>query len=236
MRVSVVVPYRPDDGLRDAHWAKLCERWRTAFPHWDVVTGTTHRSEGPWIKAVAAERAVRAADALEPDVLVVADADVWLTPSSALAQAASLVHTGQAAWAVPHNQVRRLGLASSEHVLNGGRFGEHLALAERVYKGMVGGGIAVFSRQGWERIGGFDPRFKGWGGEDSALGRAADTLLGRHTRLDGTLWHFWHEPQQRISRTKGSQYSDNLLSTYRRCTGRPALMNSLIKKRPPTPR
>jgi len=203
-------------------------QWEEFFPTWQLCVGTTTAAEGPWVKAVATERAIEQTDA---QILVVADADVWCAPPEALAAAVDAVANGEAPWAVPHSQVRRLNEAATAYVLDGHELGEHLALSETHYRGMAGGGLAVFSRKGWETIGGFDPRFRGWGGEDSALGKAADTILGRHKRFDGVLWHYWHEPAPRLSRTKGSDASNRLLMQYRRAVGRPALMRSLLNRR-----
>jgi GT2 family glycosyltransferase len=44
----------------------------------------------------------------------------------------------------------------------------------------------------WERLGGFDERFVGWGWEDVAFSLAAQTLGGGMHRVAGTAWHLWH--------------------------------------------
>jgi predicted glycosyltransferase involved in capsule biosynthesis len=44
----------------------------------------------------------------------------------------------------------------------------------------------------WDRVGGFDERFEGWGWEDVAFRLACETLLGPMVVLRGVLWHLWH--------------------------------------------
>jgi len=50
------------------------------------------------------------------------------------------------------------------------------------------GGNIIVPRSVWERVGGFDERFEGWGFEDATLLIAAGEL----DRLSGPLYHFWH--------------------------------------------
>lgn len=70
--VSVVVPYRPDRGFRDAAWAYVRRWWATTHPDWRVVTGDAPHG-GPWVKALAVADALPRATG---DLLVIADADV----------------------------------------------------------------------------------------------------------------------------------------------------------------
>lgn len=143
-----------------------------------------------------------------------------------------MVQRGEVPWVVPHRPVRRLNRPATLRFKEGEReFDQRTDQARGTHRGIAGGGLFVITRKGWEAIDGFDPRFKGWGGEDSSMSRAADTLVGRHLRMDGTLWHLWHPPQKRTHRTQGSPASRRLVSAYIRAKGRPALMRSLIDKR-----
>jgi hypothetical protein len=60
------------------------------------------------------------------------------------------------------------------------------------YVGPMGGGIVVLRRDDYEAVGGIDPRFRGWGGEDISFGWALSVLVGVGHRLDGDLWHLYH--------------------------------------------
>jgi hypothetical protein len=78
------------------------------------------------------------------DVIVLADADVW---TDGIPAAVKAVEDG-AAWAVPHQLVRRLDE-------NGGE-------AERPYVGIEGGGVVVAPREVILSCP-LDVRFVGWG-------------------------------------------------------------------------
>lgn len=209
MRVAILIPYRPDGGgPRDRHWVQLACRWCRDYPGLDLRVGI--HTDGPWCKAAATAAALDGCDA---DVLVIADADVWCEPAQALLDAITAVRIGRRAWVVPHREVARLSETGTAAWLGGGDWPE---LEQAPYRGIAGGGLFVIRRESWERLGGFDPRFSGWGQEDVAFGRAADVLLGRHCRGRGRLWHLWHPPQQRMTRAVGSRDGQRLLAEYRR--------------------
>ena len=57
-----------------------------------------------------------------------------------------------------------------------------------------GGGSIAILKDAYERIGGMDEGFVGWGGEDNEFWERAQTLrLWPYAHLP--LWHLWHPPQ-----------------------------------------
>lgn len=203
----MLVPFRPDGGHRDAAWRWLSAWWAAEHPDWQVVEG--YCPDGPWRKAVAVADALSRADG---DLLVIADADVFC---DGVAAAVSAVECG-AAWAVPHGRVHRLSEAATRLVYSGvpWRDAEQVAgLARGVYKGVAGGGMAVLPRAGYERVP-IDPRFAGWGGEDTSAGLAWDALLGKHARGDEPLVHLWHLLAGRLNQHVGSAESHALHVRY----------------------
>ena len=51
--------------------------------------------------------------------------------------------------------------------------------------------VFAFRRDLWETIGGFDPRFRGFGHQVEAFFHAAKTLFGAE-RMTGFCYHLWH--------------------------------------------
>ena len=197
--VDIIVPYRPDGGLRDEHFAILSSMWDRWFPTANVRVGVHTEAEGMWNKAVAIDRALEGSTA---EVIVIADADVWCEPEF-VAQAVRQV-SNNTPWVVPHQMVHRLDEKSSERWASGDVEGPQLRYDRRPYLGVVGGGLLVITREKFDRIGRFDPGFVGHSGEDISFGYKADTLLGVHTRLKGRLIHLYHVPQA----TKGTRHSE----------------------------
>ncbi|WP_421760476.1 glycosyltransferase [Devosia sp.] len=59
------------------------------------------------------------------------------------------------------------------------------------------GGLVIFTRSRWDRIGGYESRFTGWGNEDNDFAErmrfgGAKTYWGNRSRLE--LFHIWHAP------------------------------------------
>jgi hypothetical protein len=210
--VSVIVPYRGDNGPRDRVWAWIEQQWHMNHPAWEIVVSGP--PPGPWRKALAITAAARAASA---DLLVVADADVW---SDDLPAAVEAVNNG-AGWAIPHDQVHRLSEVATVDVLERGwPLNQAGPLDQRPYWGHPGGGIVVLHRSTLENVP-MDPRFAGWGQEDDSWGLALLALAGNPWRSHQPLWHLWHPPAERLNRQIGSTENEQLYLRYLHARRRP---------------
>lgn len=224
--VSVLVPYRPDGAHRDAAWRWVSDWWADWFGQYEVVVGAP--PEGPWCKAAAV------ADALprsSGDVLIVADADVFVAPEH-LDQTVDLVRSGHAAWAAPHRRVVRLTPAGTGRLLGGGELpaepeARRTGLIETSHTAALGGGLVVLRRDVYERVP-LDPRFVGWGQEDTSWGLALRLLGGSWWRgAASPLHHLWHPPQARVDRKVGSSAGWALYERYKRARN-PDVMSALL--------
>jgi hypothetical protein len=228
VNVSIVVPWRPDNGERDRNWRWLAERWSDVHPDWELIEGFA--PDGSWSKGAAVADGVERSSG---DVLVVADADSWCS-AEIIVRAATLATT--APWVVPHHRVLRLTDQDTARLVAGppvDAIPEPRHLARRRYASVSGGGIVVLARTAWDACPGPDPRFLDWGGEDVAWGRALDTLVGRHEVLDGDLWHLWHPPAGRL--TTVSAATEHLARQYREAHGIPRVMRALVDGTDPIP-
>jgi hypothetical protein len=170
----------------------------------------------PWSKGAAVADALTRAPA-GAQVLVLADADSFMLNPADLADAVELVIAGKP-WCVPHRSVYRLRDKETARLEDAPELKPRLGWTCRpVYEGPPGGGITVLNREAFDLVGGVDPRFLGWGGEDVALGWALDTLIGPAVRLEGRLVHLWHpHPAPNL---RGSADSEELVAAYRRARG-----------------
>ena len=229
MTVSLLVPYRPDGGHRDAVLDWLRRRWATLLGDWEVVVGL--HTDGPWCKARALTDAVTRSTG---STLVIIDADL-LVGTDALTWAAQ--QAPHAPWIVPHSHVRRYTAQTTANVLEGHTAGEpfdppdgDLEVPQQTV--CEGGGLVVLTRDAYNRAGGMDPRFTGWGFEDSSWGYQLEAMLGPHVQGDAMAWHLWHPPARTDRPRKIDGVGGELRKRYQQArTDRDAMLD-LIGERP----
>ena len=205
MRVVVLVPRRAGDARRDGVWGWCRANWRLHHPDWPIFEG--HHNFGPFSVAAARNEAARRAGAW--DVAVIADADVWVDPARVQAAVRRAAETGRVVWAF--DRWCGLTLAGSTRLMATGEARED-DIAEVVPDSVAG--VFAIPRAAWDRIGGYDERFRGWGFEDVAFAYAALLLVGGE-HLEGPVWHLWHkrsrerdphQPLYRANRKLGDRY------------------------------
>ena len=221
--VDVIVPYQATGSLRAANLHRLLGHWRSSFPRYDVQVGQIP-ADVPWCKADAISEALART---EGDILVIADADVWLDPEY-VRRAVRLVNHRRAPWVVPHRMVHRLAAEPSAawRPDTNGLLGP---VERRPYIGVPGGGMFVVRREDYVEVP-MDPRFRGWGGQDIAWAHAADTLIGKHRRLHGTLIHLHHEVQPTKADQPSRHANDALMRRYATARDRRAVMRRLVQE------
>lgn len=224
MSVAVVIPVGGEDPHRAESLEWITARYRRLHPDWELHHG---RCDGGWSKGAAVADGLARTDA---DVIVIADGDSFVPD---LGPAVQTVVDGEP-WAVPHRYVYRLGKNSSRNVLDGAEpVARRDGCDRRPYLGPPGGGIVVLTREAYNTVGGIDPLFLGWGGEDVSFGWALRTLVGRECRFDDPLFHLWHPHAAPLLR--GSPESEALVAKYDAATGVPRLMRAVIEHRDPDP-
>jgi hypothetical protein len=215
MTVAVVIPWRGGCPHREVALGWVLDRCR--YAGWTAVVGEC--PPGPWSKARAVAVGLARTDA---NLIAICDADVW---TSELGNAVQAVRDG-ATWAMPHRTVHRLTAESTAAVLAGAEPSRSMA-AEQRHTGVNGGGAVVLRRTTYRQIP-LDPRFNGWGAEDTAWADALSTLAGSLVRGPADLFHLWHPPQPRQSRNVGSSASLELRARYKAATGNQAQMRELL--------
>jgi hypothetical protein len=199
--ITLLVPFRSDEGIRAETWAWLREYWRWELPHAEIVEG--HNEETPFCKTAAVNEAARIATG---DVFVIMDADCYID-GKVLIDCAKRIRRarkyGGKLWFIPYRRFFRLTESVSRAILESDpRYPLHLTdpppLEDLLSnKGTSNGHwfgalIQVMPAEAFYAAGGMDERFAGWGGEDIAFMRAVDTMYTKHRTTDNGVFHLWH--------------------------------------------
>jgi hypothetical protein len=182
LAAAVLIPWRAGCPHREAALA-----WATARYHDLGLPVFLAVHDGPWCKA----NGLRHVTATE---LLIADADVWVDPTDALASLSD--HP----WAIPHRKVHRLTPDATTGLL-GGNPGPY-DTDPVPYWTTIGGGVVAIRRDTYLEVP-LDPRFVGWGGEDHAWGIALRHLAGEPWLGQADLLHLWHPPQPDAAPVRG---------------------------------
>jgi hypothetical protein len=233
MRLSILVPWRDDEGNRSAVKAWVLDRWALHYPDAEIVEAADDGGI-PFSKAMAVNAAAARASG---DVFAILDADTWVAPETVAAGLAA-IRSGKARWVLPCRQAHRLTEQLTAKLLAsdpGAPLPKISTLARQHVEVTTGavGFLHLLPRAAFEAVNGMDPRFRGWGGEDSTFIGAVDTLWGPHLRLEGTALHLWH-PRPRVAgkRVWPGQVERNsvLMRRYHACRGNPAAMRQLVRE------
>ena len=163
----------------------------------DVPIHEGHHDDGPFNRSAAVNAAADAAG--DWDLGLVIDADIFIRRRQVLAALDTALSTGRPTWAhrrwrgINEHWTRRLVDDRYQHTfppeIDDPAYDMDV-LVERTTPISWSCCIAI-PRAAWDRLGGFDERFVGWGFEDMAFQSAVCGLLG-HERIEGDVYHLWH--------------------------------------------
>lgn len=206
--ISILVPFHCNDpeSQRAKNWTWLKKYWHAQLPSAEIVMGTDARSENeqvPFSKACAVNDAASRATG---DVFVIVDADGYIGAEEVL-QCVEDIRTarkqGKRLWFVPYRKFYRLNEFASNLLLESSpkvpkQFSTpplpcYIQSSDgSLFGHWYGAVIQIMPREAFYEVGGWDERFRSWGGEDHAAMRATDTLWWPHKTLPGQVLHVWH--------------------------------------------
>lgn len=219
-RVTVAIPYRGGQVDRELAFDYTRDYLGKLLPTADhIVVDTDHK---PFNRAAARNAAVRQAGS---GIVIVCDADS-IPERDAIEAAIEAASDG--CLHLPYtvfqglSREHTLRVLMQDYPLAGGK-------VDLVSTWSVGGCI-VIDHDAYFDAGGQDEGFVGWGGEDVAFFHACETLLGPHTRHDGTLFGLWH-PSEMNKRSPQYRKMAQRQNRYRAARGNPDAMRELIRGR-----
>ena len=187
--LSFIIPFRDDDGTRTAVKEWIVARWTHHFPDAEMIIQSDDGGM-PFSKTLAINSGFARTTG---DVVGILDCDVWIEPEHTR-EAVNLIGRGKAPWVRPASKVYRLNAEATARLIAQDPLVPFPPRQRSDFESIrkVWGLLHLFPREAFEAIGGYDPRFRGWGGEDWAAIDAMDTLWGHHVMLPHGLYHLHH--------------------------------------------
>ena len=199
--ITVVIPFNDsgsEERLQNFNWVK--NYIKAQLPKAEIIIGQDDKI--PFSKAVAVNNAVAKASG---DVLIILDADI-IIPVNTIKQCVARIRqardNGKKLWYIPYRRFYRLRQRTSERTLEASPalpvvkyelFPEEVHNSDDSKFGhWYGAGVQILPIEAFKATGGWDERFRGWGGEDDAAMRATDTLYWWHKTFDSDVYHLWH--------------------------------------------
>jgi len=186
--ISILIPFR-DTGDRKDQLEWLQKRWAKLFPEAEIIIESDDGND-PFSKTIAVNKCYKRATS---DILAIVDADVWLDPQI-LIKAAEDIRSGKEVWVRPCGTVYRLDKKFTENLIALSPETPFPKVKESNCERITPtvGLVSVFSRKQFEYVGGMDPRFRGWGWEDTAWNLLLDKIFGEASIWDNIVYHLWH--------------------------------------------
>lgn len=226
MNVVVLVPRRDDHGWRDRLWAYTRARLAEDHPDWPIHEG--HHDDGPFNRSAAINAAARQAG--DWDVAVIVDSDT-VAPALALRTGVEVAHA--LGYMVNCHDLRVMLNERATRRLIERRAATNVSWrkaswVERIWYESPSSGVVV-RRDLFDRVGGFDERFVGWGHEDSAFRIACETVTGAPMlRVAMDAYHLWHPESPEVDRRSPTRQANmRRLASYEAAAGNLAKIDRL---------
>ncbi len=249
-QISLLVPFRNDMEERVRIWHWLRKYWKHHLPHAEIIQG--HYTGYPFSKAAAVNHAAKHA---RGRIFVIVDADTYLDSDIVqycADQIDNAVGAGDRKWFIPYRSLYRLRRRRTEKLIKSDpEFDYQIPHPpppgwvepgnSSDYGHPYGALIQIVPREAFKLVHGFDPRFCGWGSEDSSFLRAVDTLYCQHENTQNDVIHLWHvrpgvDWKSRRWVGQSIQQNSRLAQRYANATGEPSFMRGLVDEHEDLPR
>lgn len=186
LNISFIIPYKSCNNERDTIFDWVRKRIISLFPYSEKIV--CEYKKNPFSRGRAINQGVSKAT---KDILILLDADI-IFDKNVIYKSIELLQNNS--WVIPYNEYCTVTSSDSQRILN---CESDIDTEEaKPFKACIFthtlGAISIIKRKDFIKIGGFDERLEGWGFDDNVFAHKADTIIGKHVRLDGQIYHLYH--------------------------------------------
>lgn len=164
----------------------------------------------------------------EHDIVVLHDADTLATKENLLAGIkAARTHPGLV---LPYNFYRGLSQKSTDKILTWSKKPDPFKETPEETNDASIGGIWIMHKKLWEKAGGMDERFRGWGYEDDAFFYASETMNEPVKKIPGDIVHFWHPRAHNFTTNPSYYFNRDLAARYKAAQGDQEKMRNILSE------
>lgn len=190
--LSIIVPWKNNgDVWRRRSWEWLKQRYGHLLPEAELIFG--HDTSEPFNRSSTRNFLV---DKSDSDILLIADADTVFHRDQIVTGVRKIL--SGASWVIPYAEDRYYNVSADEtafictHAPVDSAVPELTDASQWDHKITSWAGLLLVTREAFDKVGGYDERFQGWGYEDNAFRAALDHRVGPHARVDSYALHLWH--------------------------------------------
>lgn len=227
MKLTIIFPYRESTEDRVANQKYILEHYLSLSDQHEVVEilfpDDDHKlfNRGRAIHNGVLQRTK------DTDLYIFADGDLFI-PQAKLLEAIALAPS--VGYVVPFSSVHYLDADATRMVFRGARIEQNFR-NKTYWRQPSTGGLNILTPENYRLSGGFDPRFIGWGFEDSAFDAQVQTLVGPCRWIDTPAYHLYHR-NERKGASPEHLASHALCDRYRAAMKDPIAINQIINEAP----
>jgi predicted glycosyltransferase involved in capsule biosynthesis len=194
--ISIIVPFRANDldkGYREYNCAYVLRHFEENFPDAEIIIGEDTSGNEYFCRSHAINDGVKGSSG---NILIISDADIIISPQNINK---ALTKIKDSPFIIPFGKIGDLNRQFSEKIVKR----NFLARIQELKRGMttsrdiseykIAGGIQIITRRLFNKVKGYDERFKGWGWEDTAFCWKIRREIGDYDVLTSEwIYHLWH--------------------------------------------
>ncbi len=185
--ISFIIPWRSGDSFREESFHYVLKFLDLHFPESQIAIGED--SSTIFNRSKARNNAFKECN---NDIICILDADT-IVPSESIHQA-YIDLKSENTWVIPYQDYFNLTQEFSLDIVKSFEPDKFPAESDFIYdfKILSWAGALFLTKEMYEKVGGYDERFEGWGWEDVAFRIKLDNMIGKHTRCGSYAAHLWH--------------------------------------------